>query len=125
LILRLRHPDADAVQEPDSSRKKGEGPSASSASSSSSASLATSTVLSETGAAVGAEDGPNKPRVKWAEDTVDNSLMGKKSSKRCCIFHKVKKFGESDSDESDEEVMRAKGAAGASDPKRTFQRHHA
>ena len=28
------------------------------------------------------------PSVKWAEDTVDNELLGRKSSKRCCIFHK-------------------------------------
>lgn len=26
--------------------------------------------------------------VKWTEDTVDNELLGRKSSKRCCIFHK-------------------------------------
>jgi protein phosphatase 1 regulatory subunit 11 len=44
-----------------------------------------------------------RPRISWSENTIDNEHMGKKSSKRCCIFHKVKKFGESDSDESDKE----------------------
>jgi hypothetical protein len=32
---------------------------------------------------------------------VDNEHMKKKSSKKCCIFHKPRSFGESDSDESD------------------------
>lgn len=42
-----------------------------------------------------------KPRVTWAEDVVDNEHMDKKSSKRCCIFHKQRAYDESDSDESD------------------------
>ncbi len=49
-----------------------------------------------------------RPGVRWTEETIDNEHMNKKSSKRCCIFHKVKKFAESDSDESDEEVEKAK-----------------
>jgi len=43
-----------------------------------------------------------RPQITWTEDTIDNEHMGKKSSKRCCIFHKVKKFAESDSDETSE-----------------------
>ena len=32
---------------------------------------------------------------------VDNEGMGRKSSKRCCIFHKQREFGESSTDSSD------------------------
>jgi hypothetical protein len=39
--------------------------------------------------------------VTWDKDVVDNEHMNKKSSKKCCIFHKARSFGESDSDESD------------------------
>ena len=62
--------------------------------------------------------------VKWAEETVDNEHLGRKSSKRCCIFHKNKVFGESDSDESDSDTEVAKGSA---HPKgiKNYQRHHA
>lgn len=31
----------------------------------------------------------------------DNEGLGRKSSKRCCIFHKPKDFGESSTDSSD------------------------
>ena len=41
------------------------------------------------------------PRVTWQEGTVDNEHLGRKSSKRCCIYHKPRKFGESSSDESE------------------------
>lgn len=46
-------------------------------------------------------------RITWTEDTIDNEHMNKKSSKRCCIFHKARDFGESstesdDSDDSDD-----------------------
>ena len=30
--------------------------------------------------------------------------MGRKTSKRCCIYHKTRRFGESDSEESDSDV---------------------
>ncbi|KAF2769652.1 hypothetical protein EJ03DRAFT_271840 [Teratosphaeria nubilosa] len=40
------------------------------------------------------------PRVRWAEDVIDNEGMGKKSSKVCCIYHKPKEPGDSDSDSS-------------------------
>lgn len=43
----------------------------------------------------------NRRGVQWAANTVDNEHLGRKSSKKCCIFHKAKAFGESDSEESD------------------------
>tara|TARA_A100001035_G_scaffold266110_1_gene248854 strand:- start:291 stop:623 length:333 start_codon:yes stop_codon:yes gene_type:complete len=68
-----------------------------------------------------------RPGITWSEDTVDNEGLGRKSSKRCCIFHKVKKFAESDSDESDEDTEKAKkDAAARGDSKlKNLQRHHA
>lgn len=45
-----------------------------------------------------------KKGVQWAEDVVDNEGLGKKSSKKCCIFHKQRAFGEwSDGEDSDAE----------------------
>lgn len=44
---------------------------------------------------------PRKKKVTWKEGTVDNEFMGKKSSKKCCIFHKQKPFDEDNSDEED------------------------
>ncbi|XP_061708068.1 E3 ubiquitin-protein ligase PPP1R11-like [Cydia pomonella] len=48
---------------------------------------------------------PRKSRKKvvWTEDTVDNEHMNKKKSKCCCIYEKPKAFGESDSEDSDDE----------------------
>ena len=43
------------------------------------------------------------PSVRWDESTVDNEGLGRKSSKRCCIFHKQRAFGESSTDSSDAE----------------------
>ncbi|KAL8467281.1 hypothetical protein ACS0TY_036120 [Phlomoides rotata] len=40
-----------------------------------------------------------KKKVSWKEGTVDNEFMNKKSSKKCCIFHKEKPFDEDDSDQ--------------------------
>jgi len=42
-----------------------------------------------------------RPSVTWDENVVDNEGMGRKSSKRCCIFHKQRGFGESSTDSSD------------------------
>ncbi|KAI9200769.1 hypothetical protein LWI28_013014 [Acer negundo] len=42
-----------------------------------------------------------KKKVTWKEGTVDNELMQKKSSKKCCIFHKDKPFDEDTSDDDD------------------------
>lgn len=38
--------------------------------------------------------------IVWADDVVDNEHLGKKSSKICCIFHKQKRWDESDSESS-------------------------
>ena len=42
---------------------------------------------------------PKSKGVKWDKSAVDNEHMGKKSSKVCCIYHKPKAFGESDSED--------------------------
>uniref|UniRef100_A0A061SA72 Protein phosphatase 1 regulatory subunit 11 n=1 Tax=Tetraselmis sp. GSL018 TaxID=582737 RepID=A0A061SA72_9CHLO len=43
-----------------------------------------------------------KKGVRWVEETVDNEGMGKKSSKKCCIFHRRRAFGDwSDDEDSD------------------------
>mmetsp|Transcript_10829 Transcript_10829/g.14065 ORF Transcript_10829/g.14065 Transcript_10829/m.14065 type:complete len:132 (+) Transcript_10829:183-578(+) len=42
-----------------------------------------------------------RKHIKWDESVVDNEHMGKKSSKRCCIFHKRRQFGESSTESSD------------------------
>jgi len=39
-----------------------------------------------------------RPVVHWDADTFDNEGLGRKSSKRCCIFHKKKAFDESDTE---------------------------
>uniref|UniRef100_A0A0G4IF07 Protein phosphatase inhibitor n=1 Tax=Chromera velia CCMP2878 TaxID=1169474 RepID=A0A0G4IF07_9ALVE len=47
---------------------------------------------------------PNENRVSWDETAVDNEFMNKKKSKKCCIFHKKRAFGESSSEsEADDE----------------------
>jgi protein phosphatase 1 regulatory subunit 11 len=43
------------------------------------------------------------PNVRWHENVQDNEGLGRKSSKRCCIFHKQRDFGESSTDSSDNE----------------------
>jgi len=43
-----------------------------------------------------------RPNVTWNEDVQDNEGLGRKSSKRCCIFHKQRAFGESSTDSSDD-----------------------
>jgi len=44
-----------------------------------------------------------KKKVHWAADVVDNEFLGRKSSKKCCIFHKRREFGDwSESDTEDE-----------------------
>ncbi|KAE9449918.1 hypothetical protein C3L33_18182, partial [Rhododendron williamsianum] len=42
-----------------------------------------------------------KKKVTWKEGTVDNEFLQKKSSKKCCIFHKDKPFDDDDSDDDD------------------------
>lgn len=41
--------------------------------------------------------------VTWDENVINNEGMGRKSSKRCCIFHKQRKFGESSTESSEED----------------------
>jgi len=41
-------------------------------------------------------------QVSWDAQTVDNEHLNKKKSKCCCIYKKPKKFGEPDTDESNE-----------------------
>ena len=55
-----------------------------------------------------------KPRrgVKWSEETVDNEGLGRKSSKRCCIFHKRRKFDESESESGSEAGSGSEGEGG-------------
>lgn len=50
--------------------------------------------------------------VRWDEEAVDNEGLGKKSSKKCCIFHKQRKFDDpyEDDDADDAEDKLRKGA---------------
>ena len=55
-----------------------------------------------------------KKKVTWKEGTVDNEFLGKKSSKKCCIFHKQKPFDEDySSDEEDHGIGKSDGGGGA------------
>ena len=75
----------------------------------------------------------NHPGVRWDESVVDNEGMGRKSSKRCCIFHKQRAFDESSTDSSDEEDddgAKSTGRRRIARPKKKddipdFQRFHA
>mmetsp|Transcript_12187 Transcript_12187/g.21731 ORF Transcript_12187/g.21731 Transcript_12187/m.21731 type:complete len:172 (-) Transcript_12187:216-731(-) len=46
-----------------------------------------------------------RPRsnVSWDEGVVNNEGLGRKSSKRCCIFHKQRAFGESSTESSEDD----------------------
>lgn len=67
-----------------------------------------------------------RPQVRWDSSVLDNEGMNRKSSKRCCIFHKQRDFGESSTD-SDEDDDRAKPIARPKPKKKNqdFQRYHA
>lgn len=52
--------------------------------------------------------------VHWTADTVDNEFAGRRSSKRCCIFHKQRAPGEFDSSDDDDDDDNKK-VAGAND----------
>lgn len=41
--------------------------------------------------------------VTWDENVINNEGLGRKSSKRCCIFHKQRPFGESSTESSEED----------------------
>ncbi|PVU96810.1 hypothetical protein BB561_000918 [Smittium simulii] len=47
------------------------------------------------------DKGKKKSAVRWTTDTVDNEHLGKKKSKICCVFKKVRSWSDSESDESD------------------------
>ena len=51
-----------------------------------------------------------KKHVTWDESVVDNEFMNKKKSNKCCIYHKPRRWDESDSEESsyDEEHFKEK-----------------
>lgn len=75
--------------------------------------------LSERDIAEGSQDVPTvrlclrKPKsskkVQWTQGTVDNEHMNKKKSKCCCIYEKPKDFGESSSEDSDDECEHCHG----------------
>lgn len=51
-----------------------------------------------------------KKAVRWSNDVVDNEHMNKKSSKKCCVFHRQRAFGnfsDSDDDELPEDCQGA------------------
>ncbi|KAF8343601.1 type 1 phosphatases regulator YPI1 [Amanita rubescens] len=70
------------------------------------------------------------PRVAWGEDVVDNEGCGRKSSKVCCIYHKQRKFDESesedssDSDSSSDEGEGEGGEKGGEDDGSRHNHHH-
>ncbi|XP_076683472.1 E3 ubiquitin-protein ligase PPP1R11-like isoform X1 [Andrena cerasifolii] len=48
-------------------------------------------------------------KVQWTQGTVDNEHMNKKKSKCCCIYEKPRSFGESSSEESEDECEHCHG----------------
>lgn len=58
-----------------------------------------------------------RPNVRWDEDVVNNEGMGRKSSKRCCIFHKQRKFGESSTDSDYDSDKSGSSETGGADRK--------
>ena len=69
------------------------------------------------------------------ETVQDNEGLGRKSSKRCCIFHKQRPFGESSTESSDDSDSSSDGGSSPSNLKKiahpksdkvpAFQRYHA
>ncbi|KAL3130757.1 hypothetical protein ABBQ38_000102 [Trebouxia sp. C0009 RCD-2024] len=57
--------------------------------------------------------------VRWSEDVVDNELMNKKKSKKCCIFHKQKSFGDWSDDDSDDECTDCHKVSDSNKPEAT------
>ena len=53
------------------------------------------------------------PHVSWDSAVINNEGLGRKSSKRCCIFHKQRAFGES-STESSENDSNGEGSTSSS-----------
>jgi len=48
-------------------------------------------------------DSKTQKKVVWSSETVDNEHLGRKKSKCCCVYVKKKAFGQSDSEESDDD----------------------
>ncbi|XP_078052662.1 E3 ubiquitin-protein ligase PPP1R11-like [Augochlora pura] len=48
-------------------------------------------------------------KVQWTQGTVDNEHLNKKKSKCCCIYEKPRNFGESSSEDSDDECEHCNG----------------
>lgn len=79
----------------------------------------TETVLEADVTDSGSQDVPTvrlrlrKPRsnkkVQWTQGTVDNEHLNKKKSKCCCIYEKPRNFGESSSEDSDDECEHCHG----------------
>lgn len=61
-------------------------------------------------------DTRNQKKVVWSSETVDNEHLGRKKSKCCCVYVKKKTFGQSDSEESDDDCDHCSGHT-PSDPK--------
>ncbi|KAI2489056.1 Protein phosphatase inhibitor [Fragilaria crotonensis] len=57
------------------------------------------------------------PTVTWDENTLDNEGLGRKSSKRCCIFHKQRAYDESSTDSSDIESDQSESSGASGDRK--------
>ena len=65
-----------------------------------------------------------RPTVRWDENVEDNEGMGRKSSKRCCIFHKQREFGESSTDSSADENENSDDGNSDSDDKKPRATNH-
>ena len=75
---------------------------------------------------------PAPPRVTWETGVVDNEGLGRKSSKRCCIYKKPSAWDETSSDESGDDGRGArprpvarKKEKGTGQKVPDFQRYHA
>ncbi len=65
-----------------------------------------------------------RPTVRWDENVEDNEGMGRKSSKRCCIFHKQREFGESSTDSSADENDNSDGDDSDNDNRKPKAENH-
>lgn len=45
----------------------------------------------------------NNAGITWDSSVIDNEHLDKKSSKKCCIFHKKRRFDESDTESEGED----------------------
>ena len=49
------------------------------------------------------DENEQKPKhVTWDESVIDNEFMNKKKSNKCCIYHKPRRWDESDTEETDD-----------------------